>query len=108
MYSRGKQEVSTIATTECNVSPIASSLASLHLVASGEHPDLSQPHRVIMPPESPGYESTCLIAARAALPRLYLPASSPTCCKPTQIIDMLQLQSQLASQLLLLCTQPSL
>ncbi|KAI8480981.1 hypothetical protein Bbelb_412850 [Branchiostoma belcheri] len=64
-------------------------------------------NRVIIPPESPGNESTCLIAAQAALPRLQPPAS-PTCCKPTPIVDMLQQQSQLAGQLLLPCTQPSL
>ncbi|KAI8500903.1 hypothetical protein Bbelb_209980 [Branchiostoma belcheri] len=60
-----------------------------------------------MPPESPGDESTCLIAAQAALPRLQPPAS-PTCCKSTPIVDMLQQQSQLAGQLLLPCTQSSL
>ncbi|KAI8486290.1 hypothetical protein Bbelb_360060 [Branchiostoma belcheri] len=65
------------------------------------------PHCFIMPPESPGNESTCLIAAQAALPRLQPPAS-PTCCKPTPIVDMLQQQSQLAGQLLLPCTQSSL
>ncbi|KAI8486291.1 HEAT repeat-containing protein 1 [Branchiostoma belcheri] len=51
-----------------------------------------------MPPESPGNESTCLIAAQAALPRLQPPAS-PTCCKPTPIGVLCSLLSMLGALL---------